>query len=102
MEIAERFRALTDEWEAHRQSVLFSSKIRDTLNHPAYRALVDLGDPALPLIIERYRTDSLPWAFVLQEITGVRMIDDPGSFRPDELRRRWIDWWERKQGAQAR
>ena len=58
MTLDERFKELADEWEAHRQSVLLSSNIHHTLNHPAYRALIELGPPALPLIIERYRTDA--------------------------------------------
>lgn len=102
MELGERVKTLAEAWEAHRQSVIFSSNIKDTLDCPAYPSLVALGEPAVPFIIERYRTDDLPWGFVLQDITGVRMIDNPRAFRPDEVRRRWIEWWEKKQAGQAK
>jgi hypothetical protein len=90
------FNALADEWQKHCQSVMFSSNIRDYLNHPSYKKLIELGRPAVPLIMARYKTDSLPWGFVLQEITGETMIPDPNKFSPADVKKRWFEWWEKQ------
>jgi hypothetical protein len=85
MELRAEFERLADEWDCHRQRVWCSSNIRDYLDHPAVRRLIGLGRPAVPLIINRYEKDNLPWGFVLQEITGVKIIEDPNRFGPDEV-----------------
>ncbi|MBI3464131.1 MAG: hypothetical protein HY000_13900 [Planctomycetes bacterium] len=98
MDITEKFRSLAEEWNAHCQNVMFSSNMQDYLRHASYRKLIELGRAAVPLIMEQYQSDEfLPWGFVLQEITGVRMIDDPDFFGPSDVRRRWIEWWEQEQ-----
>ncbi len=102
MDIAQQFKALAGQWEEHRQSVMFSSKMSDYLNHPAYHELVKLGSPAIPYIIERFRTDRLPWGFVLEAITGIKMVEDGGAYKPAEVRQRWIAWWESEQAKQNR
>jgi hypothetical protein len=97
MNVANEFNALATEWAQHCDRVSFSSKISSYLDHPSYRSIVALGEPAIPLIVERYRQDDLPWGFALQEITGVKMIEDPGSFKPKEVKRRWLEWWDERQ-----
>ncbi len=93
MDITKEFRCLTEEWAEHCQNVIFSSNIYDYLNHPAYRQLIQLGEPAIPHIMERYREDDLPWGFVLDEITGSHVIENPDNFNPREVKKRWLEWW---------
>ena len=95
MKTAKEFEIYTKEWKKHYQSVMFSSNTKVYLDHPAYQKLVNLGDPAIPFIISRYKIDNLPWGFVLQEITGIKIIADPDAFSPPEVRARWIAWWEK-------
>lgn len=97
MNIAIEFKKLAKEWTEHCQAVMFSSNIYDYLNHPAYRQLVKLGRPAIPYIIEKYREDDLPWGFVLDEITGLKVIQDPNHFSPLEVKRFWMEWWKKQQ-----
>jgi hypothetical protein len=92
-----KFEALADQWAAHCRKVMFSSKTSDYLDHSAYRDIVAMGEPAVPFVIERYRTEDLPWSFALQEITGVQMMKNPADYRPKDLKKRWIEWWEQKQ-----
>src|SRR5947209_9323026 len=89
--------ALAADWAAHCHRLWFSSNLSHCLDHPAYRALVGLGAEAVPSILEHYSTDDLPWEFVLQEITGIRMIDDPAAYNPLEVKQRWLDWWAAQQ-----
>src|ERR1700730_13660179 len=92
MSLSAKFQSLAAQWAEHCRRVAFSSNMADYLNHPSYRGLVELGPPALPLIIQRYRTDDLHWGFVLQDITGVVMADPAGSFCLAEIRARWLAW----------
>ena len=96
MNTAEVFEIHTKEWDKHCQSVLFSSNMKDYLDHPAYQKLVQLGYPAIPFIIARYKIDNLPWGFVLQAITGIEIIANPDAFSPAQVKASWIKWWEDK------
>lgn len=95
-DVSKHFNALAQQWSDHCQSVALSSNINDYLNTPSYHELVKLGSPAIPLIMERYRTDNLPWGFVLDEITGLHMIEDRNHFSPPEIKKRWLDWWDKQ------
>jgi hypothetical protein len=98
MDVTERFRRLTGEWARHCQRVAFSSNTNDRLDCEAYRGLVALGPTAVPLVMGRLGAgEDLPWEFVLQEVTGIRMIADPDAFDPEEARREWVRWWAREQ-----
>jgi len=101
MNTADQFKALAQEWADHCKRVRFSSRTSDYLNHPAYAKLVQLGPQAIPQIMERYPIDDLFWEFVLQEITGVQMIEDPDDFSPSEVKRRWLEWWEKQRSRQT-
>ena len=95
-DIAKEFTTLAEAWAKHCQSVRLSSNIHAYLDHPAYHGLVKLGRPAIPYIMERYEKDHLPWGFVLDEITGLRVIEDPDHFSPPKVRKRWIEWWRQQ------
>jgi hypothetical protein len=68
--------------------------LADYLNHPAYHQLAGLGHDALPRIMELYEGDDLPWEFVLEAITGIRLIEDRNAYSPTEIKKRWLEWWE--------
>ncbi len=93
---------LAAEWAEHCRRVWFSSNLSHYLDHAAYRQLVALGPDALPHIMERYQADELPWEFVLQEITGARVIEDPNAYSPAEAKAYWLRWWaEQAQNGDA-
>lgn len=102
MNIAKEFKFLAKEWAEHYQNVGPSSNMQDFLNHSAYRKLVELGQPAIPYIIEQYKKDELPWGFVLDEITGLHKIEKPNCFSPPEVKIRWLEWWEQQKIDQQR
>jgi hypothetical protein len=94
----ETFNDLVTQWMDHCRSMIFSSNMEDYLNHPVYRKLVGHGWSIVPWIMEQYRQDStLPWGFVLQEITGVNIIKDRNQFSPPKVKQQWLEWWEKQQ-----
>jgi hypothetical protein len=76
------------------------SSIRPYLDHPSYRKLVNLGWPAVPLILEAYSSQTMDdhcwWNFLLQEITGIKRVDPlNASFSPDVEDDFWLRKWRR-------
>jgi hypothetical protein len=94
---AERFfYALATQWGLHCEQG--HSTIEDDLGLPYY-GLVRLGKEAVPLIIERFQredwdNDARPWELVLDEITGLQMVDDRRAYSPQIVRQRYLEWWE--------
>ena len=60
-------------------------------------AIVALGRPAVPLIVERYREGSVFWGAALRRITGVTTFGDGVVGNLDATRRGWLKWWEENQ-----
>jgi hypothetical protein len=107
-ELTARFNALADEWVKHcnQRHVMFSASHQDDLDCRAYRELCRLGKPAVPLIMERYKkqaeavveTDFLFWEYLLDEITGLRMVD-PDGYDVRDVQRRYLEWWEKHKAS---
>ena len=97
MSVSERFAILSEQWAEHCRKTSHSSKIEDYLNDTSFRGLVELGPPAVPLIMEHYATDELrPWEFVLEEITKVKFIQNRDEIIWGEVIKKRLDWWEKE------
>jgi hypothetical protein len=94
-----QFERAAKEWAAHCKAGWTSSNSAYYLNHPAYRRLVRMGRPIVPLAMERYRNPDDPagtwWGFLLEDITGQGFIPDRNNFDPAAVRERWLEWWAR-------
>ena len=84
-----RFVELADQWE--QETVLLSNPAQAAA-HPAHRQIVNMGAPAVPLILERMRSQGGHWFQALAEITGAAPVD-PGA-RGDiaAMQQAWLDW----------
>ncbi|MFP2930534.1 hypothetical protein ACLESO_36110 [Pyxidicoccus sp. 3LG] len=98
-DVGARFEELAKEWEAHCAAHREASNPYVFLNHPSFEALVALGRPAVPLIIERYRDGSLFWGSALRRITGVATFGDGVVGNLSETRRSWLKWWDVNQAS---
>ena len=103
-----RFEELAKLWKQHCEDMWGSSRIDNYLNHPAYGEIVQMGRPAIPLIMKRYEAatskdfSEAPWGFVLDEITGLNMIGDRQRYDPAIVKEKYIEWWHdelKKQSA---
>ena len=80
LELVQKFNETHTKWRAESEQIKLSSRTTDYINLPAYRQLVSLGSPALPLFYERLnRADGLDFmlAHAVLEITG----SDQSEFR---------------------
>lgn len=85
----DKFNALVAKWR--RDTALMSSITKISM-HPAYQAIIGMGECALPLIFEDMRTRGGHWLWALQAITQ----EDPARYISDfeQAKRVWLSWWE--------
>jgi len=91
-DLPSRFRAYADAW--HRQTRHLSS-VSKTVSHPAYQAIIDMGESAVPLLLVELRDRPDHWLVALNRITR----EDPA--KPGSTFREAVDaWlaWGRQQG----
>lgn len=85
----ERFSELADQWE--NETVLLSRTDMAT-EHPAYQKIVDMGEPAVPLILQRMKSQGGHWFAVLREITSVNPVEPACRGNILEMQKAWLNW----------
>jgi len=87
--LEETFRTLADEW---RFATRFYSSLEQIIEHPAYRAIVQLGEEVVPLLLRELRRRPEPWFAALREITGADPVgmDQRGNMRA--MTEAWLRW----------
>jgi hypothetical protein len=84
-----QFVQLADQWD---EDTTFMSSVTDMISHPAYRAIIAMGHPAIGLILDRLESHPGFWFQALYEITGENPVrqEDAGVF--DLMTEAWVDW----------
>lgn len=88
-ELAKRFRELAKRWKedtAHLSSTARMAK------HPAYREIIQMGPPAVPLLLAELRRHPDFWFAALREITGENPVPARSVGKVKEMARAWIEW----------
>jgi hypothetical protein len=87
--IKSQFHILMKEWRRDTDCV---SSIQEIIDNSAYRAIIDLGKPALPFILADLRDEGALWFEALRQIAGEDPVtpDIRGNFT--KMRERWILW----------
>ena len=88
----ERFQELADQWED--ETVLLSFSDQAT-QHPAYRAIVSIGQPAVPLILERMKSQGGHWFNALSDITNANPVKPVDRGNAEAMQAAWQEWGER-------
>ena len=101
------FEAHYQRWQAHveGEAVSLASDDRPYIDNAPYRAIVEMGWPAVPHIIEKLRTDEQAHFFIhaLAEITGHRFTAGETSAEAQQPTgnqaeaARWLAWWDERQ-----
>lgn len=82
-----RFHALSDWWHDATDALSITT---EKLNHPAYRRILnDLGEDAIPFILEELRDRGGHWFHALSELTGL----PPAPFQAQGDLQRVTDFW---------
>ena len=94
MELPDReyFQELADRWEY--ETVLLSSTDQIT-EHPAHQEIVSMGDPVVPLILDRMQSQGGHWFHALRDITGADPVDPDKRGNVPAMQEAWLDWGKR-------
>ena len=86
-----RFTELADQWE---RETVFLSSTRHAIKHPAHQKIIDMGEPAVPLILERMRETEGHWDYALAEITGANPVERSDRGNIAAMQASWLEWGE--------
>jgi len=85
----DEFNLWADMWE--RETSLLSSP-KKKAEHPAYQAIIQMGDNAIPLILDRMRSTGGHWYWALTALTGISPIPQGSHGIMSEMRDAWLAW----------
>jgi hypothetical protein len=85
----ERFQRLAAEWKS--KSQFLSNTAQMALLRP-YQAIIGMGMPAVPLILEELQRDADQWFWALEAITEENPVrpEDAGNVR--QMAKAWVEW----------
>ena len=84
-----QFKDLVQSWKA---GTWHMSSIKDMVEHPAYQAIVRMGDPAVPLLLKELQTELDHWFIALSEITGADPVPLEDAGIVEKMREAWLSW----------
>ena len=103
-EMSDEFEGAYQEWLEYIESfeVAISSHSEPYFNNRFFRRMVEMGEPALPLIFGKIREGQrTQWQegqfflwYAVKEITGVDLSEEGQSEQEKAIR--YLEWWERK------
>ena len=89
-ELEATFNELVKAWHKEADYWSFSDQ---RAAHWAYRGIIDLGEPALPLILREMESDdSIDWRHALEIITGKNPVTEEMWGEGGAAKRAWFDW----------
>lgn len=87
--IEERFRRLAALWRAETAYVSSSS---DLVRHRAFREIVDMGRPVVPLLLRELQNRTGHWHRALRQITGADPVSPADRGNVDKAVEAWLRW----------
>ena len=89
--VERKFRELAEQWRRETAGYALANRI---LAHPAYQRIIEMGEAALPLILEDLRDGGGHWYRALRKITGENPVPrEHRGWRP-QMRAAWLEWGE--------
>ena len=90
---AERFHQLAAEWK--KQAGYLSDTRRMAMLRP-YQAIIGMGLPVVPLILEELRKEPDFWYYALETITDENPVPEDVKGDTARIREAWLDWGRRQ------
>ena len=87
----ERFRELADQWES--ETILLSNS-NQAAKHPAHQEIISMGEPVVPLILERMQSQGGHWFHALREITNTNPVKPEDRGNVGAMQAAWLEWGE--------
>lgn len=90
--LSEIFSDLAVQWK---EDTWFLSSSAQVSRHPAYRKIIEMGDSAIPLILEDLQRAPDQWFVALSEITRSNPVTEDDSGAVDKMRDAWLQWGQK-------
>ena len=87
----QRFTELADQWETE---TVFLSRIDLAIKHPAHQEIISMGEPVVPLILQRMRETGGHWDHTLADITGANPVKRSDWGNIAAIQASWLEWGE--------
>ncbi len=87
----ERFLQLADRWEAE---TALLSRSDQAIDHPAHKEIIGMGEPAVPLILERMQSQGGHWFPALRALTRVNPVKPADHGDIQAMQASWLEWGE--------
>jgi hypothetical protein len=87
--LANQFRALAERWKAE-TALLSSTTVMAA--HPAYQAIIALGPPVVPLLLQDLQREPAHWFEALKAITGEDPVSPADWGRISAMAASWLAW----------
>lgn len=89
-ELEREFQELARKWKYETGHFSFVSQM---ITHPAYQSILEMGEPAIPLILKELQAEPYHWFLALSTISGESPhIPDEDRGRIRAISKIWIDW----------
>jgi hypothetical protein len=87
--VEERFRKLEATWTAETG---YLSSYTDIVEHPAFRAIIRLGEPVVPFMLRDLDERPQLWVWALPEITGADPVSPQEGGNIAKMTEAWLRW----------
>jgi hypothetical protein len=94
--VEEKFRRLACAWRVETAYISSSSEL---VAHPAFREIVGMGPPAIPLLLRELENRTGHWHRALRQITGADPVPLADRGNIDKAAEAWLRWGK-EQGYQ--
>jgi hypothetical protein len=92
-QLAKRFRQLVQRWRAETEHLSSAARMA---KHPAYQEIIQMGEPAIPLLLAELPRDPDFWFAALRTLTGENPAPPESAGNLREMARAWIEWGRAK------
>jgi hypothetical protein len=87
--LEDRFHRLASEWLTETAHMSSSS---DIVNNPAFAAIIELGDAAVPLLLREMTMRPGHWHRALKRITGTDPVAESDRGDMGRIKEAWLRW----------
>jgi len=87
--LARQFQTLATQWKA---ATTFLSSTTAMVTHPAYDAIIALGPPVVPLLLQELEREPAHWFEALKAITGEDPVSPEDWGKIPKMAAAWLAW----------
>jgi hypothetical protein len=87
--LRDRFQRLAADWKRDRAPHSSSARLTD---HPAYKAIIDLGPNVVPLLLQELEREPDHWFRALHALTGADPVPEESRGKLREMAAAWLTW----------